>query len=57
MNEMSLNRLKISGDAAILPDYFEMSEFSSSLLGMMAFSGAFPRRTKTRFGDSMLLLF
>lgn len=40
MNEMSVNRLKISGDAVILPDYLEMSEFSSSLLGTMAFSGA-----------------
>lgn len=41
MNEISVNRLKIPRDAVILPDYFEMSEFSSSLLGMMAFSRAF----------------
>lgn len=54
---MSVNRLKISGDSVILPDYFEMSEFSSFLLGMMAFSGVFPRRKKTRFGDSILLFF
>lgn len=57
MNEMSVNRLKISGDAVILPDYFEMSEFSNSLLEMMAFSGGFPRRRKTRFGDLILLVF
>lgn len=56
MNEISVNRLKIPRDAVILPDYFEMSEFSSSLLGTMAFSGAFLRSKETRRGDSRLLL-
>lgn len=56
MNEISVNRLKIPRDAVILPDYFEMSEFSSSLLGTMAFSGAFLRSKETRLGDSRLLL-
>lgn len=54
---MSVNRLNISGDAVILPDYHEMSEFSNSLLETMAFSGAFARKRETRFGDSILLLF